>query len=130
MGTLPNLTIEIGGRRYGGAYWNEADYTVTFTATPGNPLVTVTTENSSGQVLSTISLSPENQDALIKDHACTDPVFDGLSSIPGLARTTVWEVGDDANEATLTSRNMDEIVEWLRYSTGELDWDGGPDWEY
>jgi len=130
MGTLPNLTIEIGGRRYGGAYWNEADYTVTFTATPGNPLVTVTTENSSGQVLGTVSLSPENQDALIKNHTCTDPVLDGLSDIPGLARTTVWQLGDDTNDVALIESNMDEIVEWLRYSTGELDWDGGPDWEY
>jgi len=132
---VPDLQIDLEGRAYGGAYWDDAEYRFCAVRLPDEQ-VRMWLENSSGSILDDRTLTTRQAGALmLMDDRPVTIAQSGASplvgELPGLGISMVfcWIWGDSENEVDL-GNSLEEIQEWLKFAIGGKPWDGGEEWEY
>lgn len=131
---VPPLQMDVVGEYTGNAYPKQEEYRVHMVEEVGTDNCLLSIEDSAGnEVIETLTLTPELIDGIQKI-ALTDHSLGGYADdwkIPdGMDRTVTWTLGDASTFIALSSGHIDEIAAWLRFATGEEEWDGGDEWEY
>lgn len=131
VATVPPLIRQVPGFSYGGQYYQQAEFEVTFEVDLSGG-ATITLADSAGFTRYSAHLEATQlvaaRDLLDTAHASTGTARP--SPAPGLEVRPVWVIGDDSDYVDITYNHLDEVHEWLKYATGTQIWDGGPDWEY
>lgn len=124
---LPHLTLLETGRTYGGQYYTEREYEITFETDPRGG-ASVTLADTAGNTLWYTHLDAAGVAAAHQMTTREPELAD--RPVAGLHVAPVWTLGDDSDYVVLLSSQLAEIGAWLEYARGAKEWDGGPDWEY
>jgi hypothetical protein len=130
---MPDLQMDVTGTYIGNPFPEQEDYRILLQ--PYLHEFALTVESTSGTVLGDMTITKELADGII-GMAGIDHGLDGYQDdwvLPtGLDRVMTWTIpaGSD-NWIRLDEAQIDEIADWLRCATGEVEYTGDPErWEY
>ena len=131
---VPPFQMDAAGEYTGDAYPRPEEYRIHMVEETGTDNMLLSVEDHAGnEVIETLTITPELADGIIGmaqiDHGLGG--YEDDWKIPaGMDRTITWTLGDNATYLALSKGHIDEIASWLRFATGEEEWDGGDEWEY
>lgn len=131
---VPPFQMDVVGEYTGNAYPRTEEYRVHMIEEVGTDNCLLSIEDNAGnEVIDTLTITPELADGIISmsqiDHGLGG-YEDDWTLPPGMDRRINWDLGSGDTFISLSSGHITEIAAWLRFATGEEDWDGGDEWEY
>lgn len=127
--TVPPLIRQVTGFSYGGQYFQQAEFEITF-ETDLSGGATVTLADTADITRYSLHLNATQLAATLDLLGTAEAGINHPEPVPGLGIRPVWVIGDDNDFVDITYSHLDEVREWLKYATGALAWDGDDDWEY
>jgi hypothetical protein len=124
---VPDLSMDVTGEYQGNAYPEQREYRVTLAHDPGDGIQMLVTDSGGAPVAKPLLVTPELAEGVISmadiDHDLS--AYDDDWTLPsGMMRSLSWTLQTDMDcEITLDQGQINTIAEWLRYATGERDWD-------
>lgn len=130
---VPDLSMDVRGEYSGNAYPEQKEYRISMTVLDSGDFRLVV-EDAAGGIVGSMTMDDEVAEGIDR-MATTDHglgAYEDDWKLPaGMDRALEWTLQTDMeHEVRLDQTGIDEIAAWLRYATGEMDWDGGEDWEY
>jgi hypothetical protein len=131
--TVPPLQMDVTGEYQGNAYPEAQELRIHMTILGTGEDFGLVVEDNAGGVINSVTISEAEADGIQKvastEHSLA--VYeDDWKMPPGIERTVQWDLGSGDTYLVLSSGHIDEIAAWLRFATGEEEWDGGEVWEY
>ena len=134
MSTLPPFQMGVTGEYSGNSYPEQREYRVTMTQDPTDGIQLNVEDTGGFPVAEPLHITPELIDG-ITWMALTNHSLDGYEddwTLPaGMDRVMTWDLQTHADVyISLSEPEIGEIAEWLRYASGEDEYNGNPDeWE-
>lgn len=119
---VPDMSIEVTGERFGGAYWTDAEFQVVFRSQDGDVYIYVDDE-----LARVVTAAGAHTDLSVLLNTVKQASQCGT---PGLVAEPAWHLSDAEDVDVPVTGYLDEVLVWLEFAAGWKTWVDGDVWEY